>query len=131
MLTIKVWCLPALSQDKLQDMFWEVVDGVGSVESMVKAGHTGPGNMLILFPSDLMKFGLGTEVLIEVTGLTDVSLRNIRDLDELAEKLAKIVHRFVHKGQINCCVHMADPFTWRWQSGRGKALIERRSKCRS
>jgi hypothetical protein len=131
MLTIKVWCLPRLSQKKLEALFWGLVWTVEGIDAMVKAGHKGVGKMLILFPSDMMKLGLGAEVLVEVDGLNNVPECNLSTRNELAKKLGAVVQRFVPKAQVDCRVYKPDPSIGCWQSARRKMPVERRPKCHS
>ena len=129
MLTIKVWCLPKPSQKKLEGLFWDIVEAVESVKAMKKVGHTGTGKMLVLFPSDMMKLGLGAEVLVEVEGLTDPNICNLTVRNELADKLGRVAEKLLPKAQIDCRVHKPDPSMGRWQNKRKKMPVERRPKC--
>lgn len=131
MLTIKVWCLPKLSQKKLEGLFWDIVEAVESVKAMVKAGHTGTGNMLILYPPDKMRLGLGAEVLIEVDGMTNASICNLAVRNELAAKLGQVVEKLLPKAQIDCRVHKPDPSMGHWKNKRRQMPVERRPKCHS
>jgi hypothetical protein len=128
MLTIKVWCLPRLSQKKLEGLFWDIVEAVGSVKAMTKAGHTGTGNMLVLYPSDKMKLGLGAEVLIEVEGLTDARICNLSVRNELAGRLGLVVEKLLPKAQIDCRIHKPDSSMGRWQNTRRKMPVEKRPR---
>ena len=131
MLTIKVWCLPALSQKKLERLFWNIVEAVEGVSAMVKAGQTGTGKMLVLFPRDMMQLGLGAEVLIEVDGLNKNSGLTLAVRNELARRLGLAVQKVVPKAQIDSRVHKPDPYEGRWQNARKKMPVEKRPACHS
>ena len=128
MLTIKLWCLPRLPQKQLEGLFWSIVEAVEGVKAMAKAGHTGTGKMLVLFPPDAMRLGLGAEVLVEVEGLNDARICNINVRNELAEKLGRVVEKLLPKAQIDCRVHKPDSSIGRWQNTRKKMPIEKRPK---
>lgn len=129
MLTIKFWCLPRLSQKKLERLFWDTVEVVESIDAMTKAGHTGTGNVLVLYPADKMNMGLGAEVLVEVEGLTNGRICNLSVRNELAEKIGKVVEKLLPEAQIDCRVKKPDPTIGRWQSARKAMPVERRPVC--
>lgn len=65
-LTIKVWCLPGdLTESELQSLFWTIVASVKSIEEL---GVKSEKDVLVLFPTDRMEFGLGEEILAEISG---------------------------------------------------------------
>jgi hypothetical protein len=63
-LIVKIWNIPeTLSQEALEGIFRKIVDYcVGDPELLVKSEK----NILILFPSDRMRYGQGTEILYEI-----------------------------------------------------------------
>lgn len=71
MLVIKVWCLPVLSQDALQNLFKEIVAAV--IATVPTPGVKNENDMLVLFPADLMAYGLGKEILVEIDDSAVVS----------------------------------------------------------
>jgi hypothetical protein len=61
---VKVWCLPhSLGEEKLNEIFRDIVTSF-TVEPRLNV--EGERDLVVLFPSDLMSYGLGTEVIIEV-----------------------------------------------------------------
>ena len=71
MLVIKVWCLPLeQTEDDLNRLHQAIV---AAVVSTTELGLKSEKNMLCLFPSDRMKYGLGQEILIEISGLRNDS----------------------------------------------------------
>lgn len=61
---IKVWCLPAeLKEDDLRQLHRQMVNAVVSVREL---GLKDQNDMTILFPVDMMKYGLGEEIIVEV-----------------------------------------------------------------
>jgi hypothetical protein len=62
---VKVWCLPDyLSEKDLRAIHKDIVAGAVSVPEVGVRDET---SMTVLFPKDMMSYGLGTEVIIEVT----------------------------------------------------------------
>lgn len=69
MLVVKVWCLPPdQSEDVLRRLHLTIVDEVFKIREL---GINDENDMVVLFPSDLMKYGLGEEIVIEMTGLLE------------------------------------------------------------
>jgi len=90
---VKVWCLPDLTQEQLQALHRDIV---ATVAETGKIGVRGPEDMLCLFPGDMMNHGLGSEVLIEVSGL-ELTGRKQDSLRKLAQGLVDTVVRRVPK----------------------------------
>lgn len=59
---IKVWCLPPQSEDQLKAIFDSIIEAMVSVPGFNFQGMT---DTTVLFPSDMMKFGIGTDICIE------------------------------------------------------------------
>lgn len=68
MLKIKTWCLPKLPQKKLNLLHQRIVDAVVRIPEL---GVKDENDMLNLFPADLMNYGLGTEIAVEINGLPE------------------------------------------------------------
>jgi len=111
---IKVWCLPKSSERKLNQLFESIVQ---TMESFPELGLKGKDSMIVLFPPDMMKFGLGTEIVIEVTNLflrtVTVDIR-----DRLAQKLGMRLKKFFPKAMVQCNVYPFDPEQGFWTNPR-------------
>ena len=110
---IKVWCLPKLSEKKLQTIFKSIVSVVEGIEEL---GLKGEQSMKILFPTDAMKYGLGTKIIIEVTGLFKKPKRTKKVLARLAKGLGTALHRVFPKALVECSVHPFNPKQGFWIS---------------
>jgi hypothetical protein len=114
MLTIKSWCLSNnLSEEELNDLHNSIVKAVASVSEI---GVNNESDMLNLFPSDMMNYGLGSEVVIEITGFP----RKIDCGKSVRDKLAKAVGVAVKKNireatLVTCRVYSPDYEAGRWQ----------------
>ena len=80
---IKVWCLPAdLSEERLRELHKAIV---GAAVRVHELGLRGEDDMVTLFPKDMMSYGLGTEIVIEVTELCETP----ESTDEVRKKFAR------------------------------------------
>src|SRR4051812_21877302 len=98
---IKVWCLPKSSERKLNLVFKSIVK---TVEGVPELGLKGKHSMTVLFPPDMMKFGLGTEIIIEVTGLFKKKKRASKVRARLAEGLGRTLKKHFPKAMIECFI---------------------------
>jgi len=95
MLVIKTWCLPEMKEEQLQKLFQTILANVMNIPQLRVESER---DMLCLFPSDMMKYGLGQEILVEVTGFPgslELSWRTT-----LSSNLRGILHRFLPKARI-------------------------------
>jgi hypothetical protein len=112
---IKLWCLPKCSERKLNKVFEAVVAAVVSVREL---GLKDKQSMTVLFPPDMMKFGLGTEIIIEVTGLFDKPERTDEVRQRLAEKLGKTIRELFPNAMVECFVYPFKPDQGFWTNPR-------------
>lgn len=86
MLTIKVWCLPG---DMVEGVYQALHKKL--VASMVEIKHLNvrdENDLLVLFPKDLMQYGLGNEILIEFGGTKELEGSDNRWNVVVGERLA-------------------------------------------
>jgi hypothetical protein len=103
---IKVWCLPKLSERKLNELFRGIVS---TVESVPELGLKGEKSMTVLFPVDMMRYGLGTEIIVEVTGLFVKPERTPEVRQRLADALSCVIRGFFQKAMVEVFVFPFDP----------------------
>src|SRR5512133_791491 len=112
---IKVWCLPeGQTEEGLKELHQAIVDAVISVKELCLEDET---DMTVLFPPDLMKYGLGQVIAIEVSGLFKKPKRNEEVRQRLAERIGKAVHRLYPKADVECLVYSFNPKQGFWTSG--------------
>ncbi len=100
MLTVKVYNLPQTREDELMELHKAIVD---SVRSIPQLGIEDQGQMMTLFPEDMMYFGSGTTILVEIIGLSrNPSHYEHRDL--LVENVGKVVSSKFATAQVICMV---------------------------
>lgn len=111
---IKVWCLPAIDEPKLNELHQNIVRAVVDVPEL---GLKDEKDITCLFPPDMMKYGLGSEIVIEVTGLFEKPERT----DEVRERLARylvlsVQELFPETELVECFVYSFNPSQGFWSS---------------
>lgn len=100
MLVIKLWCLPQVGEEKLRAVHKSVVAAAVSVKEL---GVGREDDIVTLFPTDAMQYGLGAEIIIEVSGLpraVDQERHPVKQ--QLAERLGIAVHQHFPDAFVNC-----------------------------
>lgn len=104
---IKTWCLPRVGETKLNALHQALVQAVKSVPEL---GVKTERDITCLFPSDMMKYGLGTEIIIEVTSLYEKPERTEEVRGRLAQALVDAVRaQFLDTDLIECFVNSFNP----------------------
>jgi hypothetical protein len=117
---IKVWCLPEIDEPKLNELHKSIVRAVVSVEELEAKSER---DMTCLFPPDMMKYGLGSEIIVEVTGLFAKPERTDEVRQRLAERLGQAVKRLFPDTQlIECFVYPFSPAQGFWTSRTATAI---------
>lgn len=112
---IKVWCLPKCSERTLNKIHKGIVS---AVESVTELGLKGECSMTVLFPFDAMKYGLGTEIVVEVTGLFVKPERTDGVRQRLAQALGITIKGLFPKAMVECFVYPFDHAQGFWMSPR-------------
>jgi hypothetical protein len=87
---IKVWCLPAgQTEEDLNTLHKTIVKAVVGVEELGLKDET---NMTNLFPPDQMQYGLGSEIVVEVSGLFAKPERTFAIKQLLASSLGRAIN---------------------------------------
>ena len=112
MIKIKVWCLPIdQSEEDLNSLHQAIVKSVVSVpETETKSEN----DMVCLFPADLMKYGLGEEIIIEIDGLPIILRNDMEVREQLAQCVSKSVCRLYPDAKVECSVKRSNPATKVW-----------------
>lgn len=103
---IKVWCLPLTSESTLEKLRGGIKVAVLSVKEL---GLENPEEITVLFPSAMMSYEFGKEIIVEVTALFEKPERTPKVRHGLAVKLAKMVSTFFPKAKIECFIHPFNP----------------------
>lgn len=87
MLIIKIWCLPNQTEKRLKKLHDSIVKAVTKIKEL---GLKSEKDLVNLFVPDLMKYGLGTEIIIEVELFTEKEISE-ETRNKLAEDVGKTV----------------------------------------
>ncbi len=118
MLVIKVWCLPKMTEKQLNELHKSIVAAVASVKEL---GLKNEAEMTCLFPLDMMFYGPGKGIIIEVTNLSVRPQRAEEVRQRLAMHLGDAVRRMYPNALVECLVSSLDPAQGFWSS-RSKSL---------
>jgi hypothetical protein len=99
---IKVWCLPHLEEEELNALHKDIVKAVVGIREL---GFKDENDMTCLFPSDMMKYGLGSEIIVEISGLFVKPERTASAIDSLAFQVGCAVSRRFQKAKIEVLVY--------------------------
>ena len=118
MIVIKVWCLPLNQDEDVLNLLHQAI--VKTVVSVSELGVKDENDMVCLFPVDLMKYGLGKEIIIEIDGLPDMPRKNASVPVQLAESVGKSVSVLYPEAKIKCSVEEFNPSKAVWISTKQK-----------
>jgi len=111
---IKVWCLPlGQSEDDLNRLHRRIVQSVVSVSEL---GLRDEKDITCLFPSDLMKYGLREDVIIEIGGLFEKPERTQEVRQRLAKKVGEGVKELFPAAKVECFISTTNPANGFWTS---------------
>jgi len=112
---VKVWCLPPKqTEDELNNLHKLIVAAVVSVPEI---GLESKDDMTCLFIPDLMEYGLGEEIIVEISGLSRKFERTREVLQRLAKNTGEAVGKLYPKAKkVECFVTIMDPLGGFWTS---------------
>lgn len=112
---IKVWCLPkGQGEADLNRLHQAIVKAVVSVREL---GLYGENDMTCLFPPDLMQYGLGEEIIVEIGTLYEKPERTVEVRQRLARSVGEAVKAIYPKAMVECFVATINPAQDYWISG--------------
>lgn len=124
---IKVWCLPSGQVEAdMNRLHQEIVKAVTSVSEL---GLRGENDMTCLFPPDLMQYGLGEEIIVEISGLFEKPERTKDVRQRLARNVGEVVKRLYPKAKVECFVSTIDPTQGFWTSAEAGAQKKDKPEC--
>jgi len=117
MIVIKVWCcLPSdQSEEDLNRLHRAIVKAVVSVSDLCIKDEN---DMVCLFPSGLIKYGLGQEIIVEVSGLPDIPQKNIIVRQTLARRVGQDVSALYTETRIELSVRGFNSSDGFWTSAK-------------
>jgi len=112
---IKVWCLPSMTEKQLRKLHRDIVEAVTLVKELGLKDET---EMTCLFPSDMMSYGFGEEIIVEVTGLFEKPERTDEVRNLLAMFLGGAVRKRFPQARIECFIFPFNPKQGFWSTPR-------------
>ncbi len=115
---IKVWCLPKSTEEDLNRLHQTIV---GAVLCISELGLRDQNDITCLFPPDLMKYGLGEEIIIEISGLPKEPPEGTLGIvirQRLADCVGSGVSGLYPEAKVECFVSIFDPSQGFWTSKR-------------
>jgi hypothetical protein len=103
---IRVSCLPKMPKKELRRLYQSIMQAALEITEL---GLTGEKDITCLFPPDMMKYGLGSEVIVEVFGLFEKRERTPDVIDRLARNLGTAVVGFFPNAKVECLIYPFNP----------------------
>lgn len=110
---IKFWCLPQVAEKELNELHQATVRAVVGIPEL---GLEGEEDMTCLFVPDMMKYGLGSEIIVEISGLFKRPERTLQVIDRLASAVGKAVSEKFPDAKVECFVYTFNPAHGFWSS---------------
>ena len=111
---IKVYCLPEGQDEKNLNRLHKAI--VKAIISISELRLKDENEMTCLFPPDLMKYGLGQEIIVEIDGLFERSERTLKVRQRLAERVGQAIFKLYPKAKVECFVRTFNPNQGFWTS---------------
>ncbi|MBU2037409.1 hypothetical protein KJ866_04415 [Patescibacteria group bacterium] len=118
-----MWCLPASQDERTLNVLHQII--VRAVTSVKELGLRDENDMTCLFPPDLMSYGLGEEIIIEIGGLFTKPERTPEVCQSLAASVGRAVKSLYSEAKVECFVTSFDPAQGFWTSAKPTSQEER------
>ena len=103
---VKVWCLAEKEEAELKEIHKSIVS---VLTGRKRIGVRNQRDLLVLFPPDLMSYGLGSEILIEVTFIQELRHETQEVFDGVSYALEDFIDNFYHMDtRVACLVESFD-----------------------
>lgn len=109
--TVKIWCLPSKLKEKDLNGLHQAV--VNVMTEFPETGVDSESDMLNLFQPDLMTYGLGSEIKIEIS---DLPVCDKETQDFIARGVGGVFQRRFPKARIFCTAECHNPEVGVWSS---------------
>ncbi len=124
---IKIWCLPSGQTETDLNLLHQRI--VGAAVSVSELGLHSERDITCLFPPDLMQYGLGEEIIIEISGLFEKPERTRDVRQRLARNVGRVVKELYPEAKIKCFVAIIDPSQGFWASAGTGTQEEDKPEC--
>lgn len=125
---LKVWCLPSMPEEALNKLHADLVDAVITIK---RFGVSGENDIIVLFPPDMMRHGLGAEILVEYESSHNYLDGGHKDLELLSAKLGHVLRKHFPDTLIQCKATTRDAnIQTYWMSSEGTVSREEVERAR-
>lgn len=114
MLIIKVWGLPLNQSEEILKHLHQII--IKAVSRISELDFSDQNDMVCLFPPDLMRDGLGEEIIIEISGLLKKPERTAEVRQRLAASVGSAVNALYPKAKVESSVSTMNPLQGFWTS---------------
>ncbi|MBU4216458.1 hypothetical protein L6270_01100 [Candidatus Parcubacteria bacterium] len=111
---IRVWCLPPSQSEKALNRLHRAI--VKAVVSISELGLKDENDMTCLFVPDLMAYGLGEEIIVEIVGLLEKPGRNEMVRQRLARRVGKCIKKLYPGANVASSISTIGPNQGYWES---------------
>ena len=126
---IRISCLPETGDDLLRQITEEICGAVGSIPELELDGK--PGSITVLIPKDMMHWGLGEEIIIEIFGLFVRAQRTDEVRARLAAAVGKVLYQHFPRALVECFVQPFNPKQGFWSSRDPAPTVENKTPKRN
>jgi len=102
MLIIKTWCLPKLEEGELQKLHRGLV---AAAVAVTEFNVHDENDMVNLFPKDMMSYGLGSEIVVEVAEVGPWLSHSLKVYHELLHGLAETVSQMFPRAKVHVLIN--------------------------
>jgi hypothetical protein len=106
-LIIKVWCLPKTEEQALRELHKAIFDKAKLIDHF---GIASEDDVVNLFPVDMMAYGLGSEIVVEIAEVPPTAPRFTTSHNSLVRNLAEVIQEKFPDANIHASInHPAVP----------------------
>lgn len=96
---VKVWCLPESTEEELRALFEKIVETLCPIKNL---GINNQTDLVILFPQDMMRYGLGSEIIVEMADFCCGSANFKQVFKKATKSMVDILTELYPDAQIQC-----------------------------
>ena len=111
---IKVWCLPADQAEEDLNRLHQTI--VAAVVGISELGLRDQNDMTVLFPPDMMVYGLGEVIVVEINGLLAKPEQTPQVYGRLATSVGEGVKTLYPEAMVECFVTTFEHWQGFWTS---------------
>lgn len=115
---LRISLLPEMSEDKVKELLIALIMAVMEVDVAIE----GEEDIFVLFPSDVMRHGIGAYILVEYDDVMKYNDRHISFASMLTTALADIVSEYFPSAFIQVSLRSSDGIAYVWNKRMGREI---------